>query len=111
MAENNWAASGLLAAGLTVTSTATPALNGVYGCESAALDALHGEALSLALNANTFVDGSTTVNWPDKSGVGHSFSEAQFKTLVNAIDLFVAQCFQYAAGVITTAPGANATIP
>jgi len=110
MAENNWAASGLLAAGLSVTSTATPALNGVYGTESATLDALHGEALSLALNSNVFVDGSTTVNWPDKSGAGHSFSEAQFKTLVNAIDLFVVQCLQYAAG-IAGAPATTATIP
>jgi|SRR5215472_10236861 len=105
-------ARALLAAGLNVTSTATPALSGVYGCDrDMSWNALSAECASLALNADTFVDGSTTVNWPDRAGAGHSFSAAQFKTLANAINLFTVQCYQYAMGVTTTAPSGNATIP
>lgn len=104
-------ANGLLATGLTITSTATPALNGTYMTQGRSLEAMQAEINSLLLNTNVFVDGSTSVNWPDKTGAGHEFTEAQFRTLVNAIDQFVVGCFQYGAGLTTTAPSSSATIP
>jgi hypothetical protein len=101
----------LLRGGLTITSTSTPALNGAYGVETDMLrGAMQAEINSLLLNSNTFVDGSTSVSWPDKTGASHNFSETEFRAFVNAVDQFVAQCFQYGAGVISTAPAATATI-
>jgi len=104
-------ANHLLTTGLSVTSTATPALNGTYACQGWALEAMQAEMDSLTRNSGVFVDGSTTVNWPDKTGAGHAFSVAQYGTLINAINQFVVQCFQYSEGVATTAPSGQATIP
>ena len=104
-------ANHLLTGGLIVTSTSTAALNGTYKCDGHMFSALQAEADSLALNNGTFVDGSTSVNWPDWSGASHTFTEAQFRTLINAINLFVVQCAQYAAGITSTPPLNTATIP
>jgi len=101
----------LLGGGLAVTSTATAALSGTYECSPMALAALSAEADSLTRNAGTFVDGGTSVNWPDAAGAGHNFSVAQFGTLINAVNRFVVECYQYSKGLTTTPPPATATIP
>jgi hypothetical protein len=110
-ASNRLNAMGILATGLAVTSTATPALNGTYLCTDDAITALQCQCDSLTRNSGTFVDGTTSVNWPDKTGAGHTFTVAQFGTLINAINLFVVQCYQYATGISTTPPTGSATIP
>jgi len=106
-------ATNLLNGGLAVTSTATPALNGTYAVYSGfAPEGMQGQANALALSASaSFADGSATLEWPDITGVGHSFTPAQFHSLVVACANFVSQCTQYAYGVITTPPAATATIP
>jgi len=109
---SNWTtANHLLTGGLAVTSTATPALNGTYECQGWALQAMQAEMDSLTRNSGVFVDGTTSVNWPDRAGTGHTFSVAQYGTLINAINQFVVQCFQYAEGITTTPPSGSATIP
>ena len=106
----------LLAAGLAVTSTATPALNGTYMVSGVAGEGLQAEYNAILQNAvlaqnETFADGTTSLNWPDKTGTGHTFTIAQFKTLISAVSLFVSQCAQYASGLTATLPAATATIP
>lgn len=104
-------ATALLAGGLAVTSTSTPALNGTYRTDGLAMTGIEAEMNALWIsNSATFADGSASLNWPDKSGASHTFSIAQFKELVTAISLFQAQCAQYAAGILTTAPANSATI-
>jgi len=106
-----YTADRLLETGLAVTSTATPALNGTYLCQHLALEAMQAEMDSLTRNSGVFVDGATTVSWPDKTNASHSFTVAQFGTLINAINQFVVACFQYEAGITTTPPTGTATIP
>jgi len=108
---NDTNARTLLQIGLAVTSTSTPALNGTYVCSGLALSAIQAEMDSLTRNSGTFVDGTTTVSWPDKTGAAHSFTVAQFGSLINAVNLFVVQCYMYAAGLSATQPPTSATIP
>lgn len=105
-------ATAILSTGLTVTSTSTATLNSTYRADGLAWQALMAEMNALWISNNeSFADGTTSVNWPDKSGAAHTFTIAQFKTLVTALSLFVVQCEQYAAGILTTTPSNTATIP
>lgn len=107
------AATRLINEGLTLTSTGTPTLNGTYSCTGLSAAGLQAEANALMLSGTTpvFADGTTSLNWPDSKGAGHTFTPAQFLELVHAIDLFLSQCAQYAAGVTTSPPSNAATIP
>ena len=102
----------LLNQGLAIASTSTPALNGTYLVNEIVGEGLQAEANALMLGGTTpvFADGSTSLNWPDRTGAGHTFTPAQFLELVHAVNYFVSQCAQYAAGILTTAPSASATI-
>lgn len=104
------AAATLLQGGLSVTSTATSALNGTYPCDPTSQSYIQAEVTSILLNG-TFADGTSSCVWADASGSPHTFTIAQFKTLASAIAAFVAGCSKYAAGVIATAPANTATIP
>jgi hypothetical protein len=106
---NAVAANHLLTAGLAITCTSAAALNGTYPAMGLALSAMQAEMDSLTRNANTFVDGTTSVQWPDRGGTAHTFTVAQFGELINAINQFVVQCYQYAEG-IGAAPSGSATI-
>lgn len=109
---NGYSAVELLAKGLQVSSTGTPALNGTYATDGTALEGIQAEANALILGGATpiFADGSTSLQWADKGGAAHTFTPAQFLELVKAVNYFVASCAQYAAGVLTTAPTGTATI-
>jgi hypothetical protein len=111
----NWiTANHLLTSGLAVTSTSTPALNATYNVVGEwAGPALQAEASAIQMSgtAEAFADGTTSVTWPDRTGAAHTFTVAQFQSLLHAINLFVAQCYQYSTGVIATAPTGAATIP
>jgi hypothetical protein len=99
--------------GIVITSTSTPALNGTYAVRGLAFEAMQAEidAILLAGSTPAFVDGTQSVNWPDMSGAGHSFTVAQFHTLANAIGNYNVQLLQYAAGILTSPPANTATIP
>lgn len=98
--------------GLAVTSTSTSSLNGTYACDSLTQQAMQAEcnAMLLSGESDTFADGSTSLNWPDKSGATHAFNPTQFHNLVVAISNFVVGCFQYGHGVTSTPPATSATI-
>jgi len=103
-------ARAMIDAGLDVTSTATPALNGTYLCDAYHMSAVQAEANAILLD-QAFADGSTSLNWPDKDGATHSFSVVQFHTLIVALSWFVSQCFLYGNGTIATQPATTYTIP
>ena len=103
-------AAALLAGGLTVTSTGTSTLNGVYACDATAQQHISAELISVMLNG-TFADGTGTVQWQDISGALHGFTVAQWKPLAVAIGVFVAAAIKVQIGASTTLPTASATIP
>jgi hypothetical protein len=103
-----------IAAGLAVTSTATPALSATYGIDAGAQFNITAETVSILTNG-TFTNGQSTRNWADVSGAFHTFTVAQFKTFATAIagyvdELAVALATAQASGGGWTAPSASATI-
>jgi hypothetical protein len=103
----------MIAAGLTITSTATPALNGTYGCDAAAQQNI-GNMYNLIQRAggNAFPGGLTSLPWADKSGTPHIFeSVSDFLAFETAIGDFVLQCQLVAVTNAGTLPAATATIP
>jgi hypothetical protein len=103
-----------LGTGITITSTATPALNGAYAVDPTTQFNINSEVVSILTNG-VFTNGQTTKAWPDISGPVHVFTVAQFKTFATAVS-------NYVDGLITTRstllagqsaawPTASATIP
>lgn len=104
-------AAQLMAAGLTITSTATPALNGTYDVDDAAQSNIVSEMLCIQVSGK-FADGGTTLAWPDKAGTIHTFpSTADFTAFALAAAAFVANCSKVASGASTLLPLNTATIP
>lgn len=101
--------------GLTITSTGTPALNGVYPIDTLFMLALHQEELCLLATTTEFCNLQTTRSIPDITGTMHTFNKTQFNNFLLAIgsyldSLIVAQ-LQLSNGVSATLPAASATIP
>lgn len=102
-------ASAALAAGIEITSTGTPALNGTYACDP--LSQADIVAIETSLNAGKgFPGGATTFNYPDASGALHVFSEDNFTDFAAAIRDFVYGCKAVMAGQMATLPSAAVTI-
>jgi hypothetical protein len=103
-------AAGLIASGLTIASTGTPALDGTYACDSATTDHIQAEMVAILVTA-AFADGTASVAWPDVTGALHTFqSVAAFKAFAVAVAGFVAAGFKVMNGSSTTLPTATATI-
>jgi len=94
---------------ITITSTATPALNGTYSLTPAMVAGIQGQVAAVALNA-TFADGSAALSWPDASNAMHSFDVAQFKTFAQAVGNHLSLSAIYMCG-LGAAPPTTATIP
>jgi len=79
-----------LAAGLQVTSAGTPALDGTYATDAAAMANISGVML-YTLAHNTFPGGASTMAWFDKAGTPHTFpSVAEFQAFATKVADFVA---------------------
>ena len=103
-------AQALLAGGLTITSTGTPALDGTYAADPDTIGYVNSEVASIALNG-TFADGTTSIDWPDASGVPRGFTLAEFKLLAAALGVFVSGIRKCVIGVSgASLPAAAATI-
>jgi hypothetical protein len=102
-------AQSMLAAGLAIVSTATPALNGTYAVDQVSqMDII---AIETSLNAGKgFPGGATTFNYPDMSGVMHAFSESSFTNFAAAVRDYVYALKSVIAGSSSTLPAASVTI-
>lgn len=102
-------ATQLLAAGLAITSTATPALNGIYAVDQ--LSQMDIIAIETSLSAGKgFPGGAGVFNYPDSSGAMHSFSEANFADFAAAIRDYVYALKSAIAGSATSLPNTSTTI-
>jgi hypothetical protein len=106
--QTNYAAA--IAAGLTIVSTATPALNGVYAVDPS-VAGVNINSIIGGINANIGLPGGgSSFTYFDMSNAPHSFTQAQFLTLAQAIRDYVYALDLYLAGV-GNQPAATATIP
>ena len=106
--------SAALGAGITITSTGTPALNGLYSCDQQAQDNASAIAASIG-SGQGLPGGGTDFAYLDSTSTPHTFTQAQFLTLADAIRNYVYSlditAAQSAAGQTVTWPTASATIP
>jgi hypothetical protein len=106
--------AGLMAAGVTVTSSSDPSLNAVYSVTTAAQNNTTAIAASIAAGQG-LPHGATSIQWLDADGVSHSFTAAQFLALADAIrnyvyDLSIAEA-ALSAGRQTAWPASTIAIP
>ncbi len=71
-----------------LTSDATPALNATYAIDAESQGDLQAEVLAYETNGQ-FLDGQTTIQWPDTGNTLHTFTPAQFKAFATAIGAYV----------------------
>lgn len=78
-----------LLAGVAITSTGTPALNGTYGITLEAQQKITSEQVYIATTGK-FTNGQTTRGWPDAAGTLHTFpSTAEFTAFAEAVAGYV----------------------
>ncbi len=96
-------AQAMLAAGMQLISTGTPALNGTYACDAATYQRVGGIIAAIGAGLG-LPGGGAAFNWLDVSGNPHSFSAANFSALAKAM-----MDFEYTLNAII---GANSgTLP
>ncbi|CAB3742462.1 hypothetical protein LMG24238_06886 [Paraburkholderia sediminicola] len=102
-------AQAALVAGLQVSSTGTPALNGTYAIDQfSQMDII---AIETGLNAGKgFPAGTTTLNYPDTTGLLHNFSEANFTDFAAVVRDYVYALKSVMAGQSSSLPSAAVTI-
>lgn len=104
--------SDAFSAGVNITSTSTPAVNGTYAIDSAAQQRINGVETFILKN-NAFPGSSgTQLGYPDKTGVMHVFpSLAIWNEFATAVANHVADLDLYAAGASgATLPSPDVTI-
>ncbi len=103
-----------IAAGIVVTSSGTPTLNGTYSVAPTAQRNFASIAAGIG-SGQGLPHGVTTISWLDVQGAPHVFTAAQILDLAGAVrdyvyDLQIAQT-ALEAGVTATWPSSNVTIP
>ena len=105
------AAAALLAEGLAITCTSTPALNGTYSLSQATQTLLTETSANIDLSGGSFPGGASELPWADAAGGEHLIpSVALFKEFALAIAAFIGQIDVYVSsnGTIGTLPTSNA---
>ena len=105
-------AAALLAAGLTITSTGTPAINGTYGCKDSD-QARFSRTFNLIQKAggNAFPNGLASLAWPLRNGTPVTFTAvATFLAVEQAVGNFVLSCDQVMLTNSGALPSAFVTI-
>lgn len=86
--SKEWAANearkAAIAKGITVTSVSAPDQNGTYALDDAAEARIFREGL-FAAQFSAFTDGQETLDYPDQSGVLHTFTVDQFVALFRKV--------------------------
>lgn len=93
----------LIAGGIQITSTGTPALNGAYYADEQAQGKLSGVITGIAAGQG-LPGGAATFSYLDTSGVPHSFTADQITALAKAVRDFV-----YAATIARATAQAGGT--
>jgi hypothetical protein len=98
-----------MSAGLAITSTSTPSLNGTYSVGAQAQADITSVMTGVAVGVG-LPGGGSSFYWLDATGTPHSFTQAQFLSLATAIRnyVYVLDMYGYGQG---TQPAATATIP
>ncbi len=99
-----------LAAGIDITSTSAPEINGTYSLTSNTLLMVTG-AISYCLLKNQFPGGASTLTFFDAAGTPHVFSSiAEFEAFAEAIASYVNQIQDYinSGGTSGALPTSNA---
>lgn len=79
-----------LAAGVQITSTSTPALDGTYAISSSAQAKIQAVSLFIVVNGK-FPGGQSTMAWADAAGAAHTFpNTAAFQAFATAVADYVA---------------------
>jgi hypothetical protein len=107
------AAATAFAAGIVLTSLATPSLNGTYALDQASQNHVNATISSILLNG-TFPGGGSTIAWVDASRATHTFpSVAEFRSFATAYTDYIAAVSLYAEsnGAVGALPSNQITIP
>ncbi len=89
-----------LSAGIALTSTGTPALNGTYALDPTSTTQIYQIGL-FASQFATFPSGATTQPYPDAAGTQHTFTVPQFVAFLRAVAPLVS-ALQTQAGVMAS---------
>lgn len=90
-------AAAMLAAGIQIASTGTPALNGTYACDPTTYQRIGGIVAAIAGGLG-LPGGGSTFNWPDTAGVPHEFTATAFTDFARAV-----MNFEYALNAVIAA--------
>jgi hypothetical protein len=95
-------------AGLTITSTSTPAVNGTYGVKTQDQQTINAVE-TFVLKNNTFPGSAgTSLSYQDQSGAFHVFpSITVWSEFANAVANYIADLKMYAAGAAGSSLPAN----
>lgn len=103
-----------VSAGLTITSTGTPALNGTYAVDTAARDVISAVEAGIA-GGKGLPGGGSTFNHLDIAGVPHAFDATSFPNFAAAVRDYYYALIQTLVSIKGghggTWPSASATIP
>ncbi len=104
-------AQAALYAGVAITSTGTPTLNGTYGCDPGAQANLN--AIQTYINTNDKFPGSAgTYSYVDMNDAPHTFpTTAAFTAFATAIADYVSDLLHVELGVLGALPANAKTIP
>jgi hypothetical protein len=99
-----------LSAGITVTSTTQPLIDGVYSLSQSARNNINSIE-NFILKHGKFPGTASVLNYPDKLGVMHAFYEVQtFSDFATAITNYVTDLNSYAHGFIPALPESTVVI-
>jgi hypothetical protein len=103
-------AQAALWAGVAITSTSTPALNGTYAIDPSSQMKINSMALFVAVNQK-FPGGATSYPWLTMSGTANTFpSITEFDAFATAVADYVAQLDMIIATGTGTLPASSVTI-
>ncbi|SKC78226.1 hypothetical protein SAMN05445504_2360 [Burkholderia sp. CF099] len=103
-------ASSAFAAGIRLSSTGTPELDGIYSCDAVSQADIVAIEASL-ITGKVFPSGATTLDYPDASGKPHSFSPSTFLDFASAVRTYVYALKALLGGASDTLPNPEVTIP
>ena len=104
-------ATALISGGITITSTGTPALDGVYACDATAQSNLQAVQTYILTNGK-FPGSSGTYPWLDTNSTPHVFpSTTEFEAFASRVADFVADCTMIILTGSGTLPPSTASIP